>query len=1123
MPNKEGRQTAAQPPAQNPPTTHDWETANSTSRLFLGATRRLWMTGPDAPPAVIQATRPRYDPRPPRSARPRGRPRKYSRVSAPIIPPTDASLDVRATSLHVKSAQPAEINANPPIIPKSSPSVTMIDENHEAEETPARAIGSLADVATFVYDQALPAAISTRLQVEQSPHAQPGDTDPQSEQMQAEEPLVVQNAVAEQRYKSVQDQKSNSERHRSELRQVDPVHFLHKASSAGAMPPGLTPTTSCDGFRPPEPLRFPAARTTSPQTRVSGITRAPPFSARNANQPVEESGSNGAISSNSPRMRPVRGPSSDDHLGKRPFNQFQDDSGTRRSSPNPVQLQNSPALPIELPSRLNPYSKHLANVMVSVRSQTRLRDVDEQRVILLQEACLIEDVHYLVLHQIYCMKQSQAALLQRFQIGPEEYAGFRVLEWILVPNDEINSVLLTAFSNFPRGFHASVRATDLINQTKVFLKALAKRWNSIREVCLTRGYPKCAHELEIELSVQSPIMQKTLFNSLHRQIGGNASPIWQSRAMQLFLQNQRDFVRLSSQDSRAGYIAQLQNTDAFGQKYVKARNTFAAPAPVSIPVISPAARSNRPGAAAQDGRPRTRVPQNQPNTAHSAHQQSSEQCTNPRFILQPQPTTVPSQNLSASISSVTSFLGLAAQNRRLHTTQQTQVQHPQQSNVQHAPSGNVSPQARLPAAPPLLVQNHVLPEDLLPNNLLPRHGHQMILTSHPNPDLLALHQAHLRDPEFKKIDSQRREVQDLRVYQFVENYSFISGPFTNETTVVQAHFDISQAEVRDLIQHEPPRDSLSARGRRIYTWGAMIFRVRCSTTEDPSQIGVRPVTWPACFFMSLNAEPDLQVRRRSHWGRDLPVDITRFIQTGQNSLTVSYHPTVEEKRKKHYFVVERVRVCGHKFAKHQASRLSTDKALAFLTSVLRVHQDDDLAFADPHVSIDLIDPFMATIWQTPVRGKECKHRECFDHEAFLQSRPSYLKGKEHSNGPTDPDRWACPICGLDARPASLVIDEFLLQVRAYLETEGKLGDAKAILLMEDGTWEVKKGTDLDGKGGTTVNRKPTPAAASVDAMDVDNTTGNGSKTAIPARSTPTAGTASEPISLVLDDEIDDDV
>jgi hypothetical protein len=52
------------------------------------------------------------------------------------------------------------------------------------------------------------------------------------------------------------------------------------------------------------------------------------------------------------------------------------------------------------------------------------------------------------------------------------------------------------------------------------------------------------------------------------------------------------------------------------------------------------------------------------------------------------------------------------------------------------------------------------------------------------------------------------------------------------------------------------------------------------------------------------------------------------------------------------------------------------------------------------------------------------------------------------------DVWKCPLCGADARPYSLRLDEFLVTVRAELEKQNNL-DVKAILVAADGTWRPK--------------------------------------------------------------------
>ena len=104
------------------------------------------------------------------------------------------------------------------------------------------------------------------------------------------------------------------------------------------------------------------------------------------------------------------------------------------------------------------------------------------------------------------------------------------------------------------------------------------------------------------------------------------------------------------------------------------------------------------------------------------------------------------------------------------------------------------------------------------------------------------------------------------------------------------------------------------------------------------------------------------------------------------------------------------------------------------------------------ISVDLSDPFTARIFETPVRGSNCLHRECFDLETFLITRNSKPKRPQQ---PCMIDVWKCPLCGRDARPYSLQIDDFLASVRARLAEQDNL-DVKAIWIDVDGNWYPKE-------------------------------------------------------------------
>jgi hypothetical protein len=67
------------------------------------------------------------------------------------------------------------------------------------------------------------------------------------------------------------------------------------------------------------------------------------------------------------------------------------------------------------------------------------------------------------------------------------------------------------------------------------------------------------------------------------------------------------------------------------------------------------------------------------------------------------------------------------------------------------------------------------------------------------------------------------------------------------------------------------------------------------------------------------------------------------------------------------------------------------------------------------LAISCFDPYSKALIETPVRGRQCQHFNCFDLQTFLAFQQA---SKERS--------WKCPICGKDAR--SPVVDKFQLRV-----------------------------------------------------------------------------------------------
>lgn len=88
----------------------------------------------------------------------------------------------------------------------------------------------------------------------------------------------------------------------------------------------------------------------------------------------------------------------------------------------------------------------------------------------------------------------------------------------------------------------------------------------------------------------------------------------------------------------------------------------------------------------------------------------------------------------------------------------------------------------------------------------------------------------------------------------------------------------------------------------------------------------------------------------------------------------------------------------------------------------------------------------------PARGRECKHLQCFDLEAYLVS--NYRMRAFNS-------RWRCPLCSLELRPSDLVIDAFVEEVLEATAADGVL----EVFVSTLGSWragERESGGDASG-------------------------------------------------------------
>lgn len=376
----------------------------------------------------------------------------------------------------------------------------------------------------------------------------------------------------------------------------------------------------------------------------------------------------------------------------------------------------------------------------------------------------------------------------------------------------------------------------------------------------------------------------------------------------------------------------------------------------------------------------------------------------------------------------------------------------------------------------------------VPDPLLPAKGSMIGRTEWPHEPadrksvLMSLHQAHLRSPR-RVIKGGARE----RFYQAIKSLPVAPTPVAPSTTIYEFQFEVT-AEQLDLAatKSKKPGDLLPM---VEHFNGALRWRIRCCDIRTPDK-GISEawwatldISWPMYIHMTINNKV-LSVRRRSHNGKDLATEITDYLVCGTNNLVVAVHDSQNEVDRHRHLAVELLETLSHSNVMNSVWSHGTTPAETTLNTIKKrlaaSALDDEVSIAVPDLSIDLADPFSSTMFTIPARGASCTHMECFDLENWLNTRPAKLPAKcmhravdcgcsdpANTAEPSNPDKWRCPICSNDARPYSLRIDQFLLDVRAQLEKEGKLS-TKCLRVKPDGTWsavlEEEDGDDSEADG-----------------------------------------------------------
>lgn len=808
---------------------------------------------------------------------------------------------------------------------------------------------------------------------------------------------------------------------------------------------------------------------------------------------------------------------------------------TRRTRPR----TNDAPLPIEDPVQLptphnSPATKNVTtlaalfeNALAALpRIESRTVDlkpiVDNQRLEMVRDACRIDDVFYIITHAIFCAWGSRKQeLLNLAQLNDEQMVGVALLEPILGSQRHLTKEVANLFLEFPdpSSLFATAQSFSFLDRVRSFLASFSSKFSQVRSISWSRRYPPCPQELRTWLDLPSPLIQRALYLSILRD--QSPDPHYLAAAVSLFDQelaspNPSNSERHMSQIWSARF-SQLNTLPAqraagqpgqhpyvfIGQSHVL-QSQHIYPTGPSQPVMS-STQSAHLAAANGLGGPGRFLPMNQTlNQNHFNLPTATTSHPPPQSTLSPQHALISpvnaqpipmqyrhyTQSTALPYQSSNSLLQRAPAANSVHTQSLGPVGHPGiaypgSNSNQHLVS--VPPHVRSQA--PSQTQLKPQSDRFFPTD----HRHILPTLAQPAPSRTAIHQVEAHSPEYLPTPDSV-EKQPFRYYRYVEQIDMLPRVFDVNSELFTWKFEFPP-ELMANKAHKISTDGKFGLRRRHVSDGSTQFRLKCMkrqlselsaepTNEKPA---AAPTTWPKCLSVSINGDFGVDFRRKAHYGLDLSTDVTDLLHDGPNEIKVCISFTPQEASVVYYIGLEIIRIASHEKVASMPQTIPMEQIKSSIMSALsRKHDDDeendDLVITDPIMSIDLVDPFMSTLWVTPVRGKTCQHRECFDLEAFLLSRTSRVKGSSMTN----PDQWKCPICRNDARPQNLIVDGFLVDVRKQLEVQNLL-HTKAILVKEDGNWEAKSdappSTNTKCADHSTTEMQDTKAPSSLVKLD----------------------------------------
>ncbi|KAI9470496.1 MAG: hypothetical protein EXX96DRAFT_584533 [Benjaminiella poitrasii] len=264
-----------------------------------------------------------------------------------------------------------------------------------------------------------------------------------------------------------------------------------------------------------------------------------------------------------------------------------------------------------------------------------------------------------------------------------------------------------------------------------------------------------------------------------------------------------------------------------------------------------------------------------------------------------------------------------------------------------------------------------------------------------------------------EIEANASSAGDYVRFTFVTGYAVLPFKLMHDEEYQRQRFHVAPDTYRLLLR--TPETKI----KRTETNLPLSFVLTSSFTNTSE----RKCDWPASLRVELNGREIHLEKRQKHTGnqgqiayigKDMPYDLTKLLKVGDNTLGLhqfacacSYRFSVQIHMKfSENWILDRV----------EDSMISIEESEKMIDSLLGKSQsndddDDDLMVVQESVKLRLKCPITMVRMKQPVRGKKCKHIDCFDLKAYLLVN--------NTRNPT----WQCPHCNNMVGPNLLVRDE----------------------------------------------------------------------------------------------------